>query len=121
MVPHFTVPTPQLTLRRDPDTSVTLRHGDTLHLSCTIELDPAVDIDVRIAGTWDGQGVQNHDYDTVRRTPSKIYEITRTIASLEAARSSVYTCTATVSPREGVADVTPSQKACSMLDITIGK
>ena len=120
MVPHFTVPTPLLTLRRSPDASVTLRHGDPLNLTCTIELDPAVDTAVRIAGTLNGQGIDNSNYDTVRHIPSRIYKINRTTVSLKAART-VYTCTATVSPGPGVADVTPSQKAYSMLNITIGK
>ena len=116
-----TVPTPILTMSRDPDISVTLCHGDPLNLTCTIKLDPAIDIDVTVAGTLSGQGIQNPDYDTVLHIPSRVYRIKRTIASLEAARSAVYTCNATVSPGQGVINITSSEMFCRVLNITVGK
>ena len=80
-----------------------------------------MDTDVRIAGTLNGEGIPNPNYATVRHTPLGVYKINRTVASLKAAKSAVYTCTATISPRPGVANVIHSQQASSTLSITIGK
>ena len=117
----FTVPTPILTMSRDPDASVTLRHGDPLILTCIIELDPAVDIDVKVTGTLSGQGIQTPNFSSVIRIPWKVYQIQQTIASLIANRSAIYTCTATVSPASRDGSVLNSQQKFSMLNVTIGK
>ena len=118
---YSTVPTPLLTMSRDPDASVTLRHGDHLNLTCTIELDQAVDIDVTVTGTLSEKGILNPIFDAVKNVSSNVYQINRTIASLKAARSTVYSCNATVSPGPGVANVTSSGQTYSMLNITVGK
>ena len=117
---YVTVATPLLTVNREPNTSVTLRHGDLLNLTCATELDPAVDIDVNVVGTLSGQGIEDPS-GTFDYIPSRVYQINRTIASLKAARSAVYTCNATVFPGPDVVNVIASEKTSSMLSITIGK
>ena len=107
-------------MNRDPENSVTLRHGDPLNLTCTIQLDPAVDIDVEVTAVLSEQGIQNPDTVTVDSTSLRVYQITKTIMSLKAARSTVYTCNATVSPGPGVGHVVASQESCTMLHITVG-
>ena len=99
---------------------MTLRHGDPLNLTCTIELAPAVDIAVAISGTLNGQGIQNPNYESIRHTSSRIYKINETISSLVAARPSVYTCTATVSPGSGAEYVMASQMTSTVLNVTVG-
>ena len=53
-------------MSHDPDDSVTLHHGDHLNLTCTVALDPAVDIDVTVTGTLSGKGILNPIFDTVK-------------------------------------------------------
>ena len=114
------VATPVVTVHRDPDASVTLRHGDPLNLTCTFELDPAVDIDLSVAGTLSGQGI--HDPSgTVGHISSSVYQIKKTIVSLKAIRSTVYTCNATVRPGPGVVNIIASDKNFGILNITVGK
>ena len=115
---YSTVPIPLLTLDRDPDASVTLRHGDHLTLTCIIQLDPAVDTNVTVTGTLSGPGI--HDYrSTAQLVHSAVYQIRKTIASLTSAKSAVYTCNATVSPNSRYVEA--SDKNCSMLNISVGK
>ena len=118
---HITVATPVLTLNRDPDASVTLRHGDPLNLTCTIELDPAVDINVTVSGTLSGPGIQDPKGNVEYIQSRELYQMKRTIASLEAATSTVYTCTATVRPSRGVVNVQDSEGSRALLTVTVGK
>ena len=80
-----------------------------------------MDIDVTVTGTLSGKGILNPIFDTVKHIPSIVYQINRTITSLEATRSAVYTCNATVFPGPVVVNVEASGKACSVLNITVGK
>ena len=115
---YTTVATPVLSVSRDG--SVTLRHGDPLNLTCTIELDPAVDINVTVSGALRGQGIDNL-MGTLKHISLRIYEIKKTVTSLRAARSTVYTCNATVSPGPGNMNVRGSEKNSSTLNISVGK
>ena len=119
-ISHFAVPTPLLTWRRDPDTIVTLRYGDPLNLTCTIELDPTVDINVTVSGALSEQGTQDRRV-TAEHINSRVYQIKKTVASLQAAGSTEYTCTAEVNPGMGVANVQPSETNHTMLTITVGR
>ena len=116
---YATVATPVITVSRDPDASVTLRHGDPLNLTCTIKLDPAVDIDVTVSGTLSEPGILN-TRDTVGHISSRMYQIKKTVTSLKAARSAVYTCNATVSPTQENTNVRASEKNSSTLNISVG-
>ena len=106
-------------MNRDPDGSVTLRHGDPLKLTCTIELNAAVDIAVIVSGTLSGPGIQIPS--SVEYVHSREYQIKETITSLEAARSSVYACSVTVSPGQGVMNVRASERNHITLTVTVGK
>jgi hypothetical protein len=116
------IPAPELTIIRDPDLSVTLRHGDPLSLTCIIQLDPAVDIDVTVVGTLSGQGIQDsggtveHD-----RSRSGEYQIKKTIATLTASKYVYYTCNVTVSPVREVMYVEHGRRTVSQLNVTVGK
>ena len=79
-----------------------------------------MDIDVEISGTLNGQGIKNRNYESIRHTSSRIYKINRNVTSLVAARSSVYTCTATVSPGLGAENVVASQMTSTVLNLTVG-
>ena len=103
---------------RDPDASVTLRHGDPLTLTCTIQLDPAVDSDVVVTGNLQGQAGRN---STIVTSSDGVYKIILYIHSLRATSSDTYTCSATVTPDLGVMYVQRSELNSDSLDITVGK
>ena len=114
------VPPPTLSVSRDPDASVTLRHGNPLTLTYTIQLDPdpAVDNDVEVTGNLQGRAGRN---STIVMISDGVYKITLYIASLRATASDTYTCSATVGPDSGVVYVQHSDLTSASLDITVGK
>ena len=112
------VPPATLTVIRDPDASVTLRHGDPLTLTCIIQLDPVVDSDVVVTGNLQGQAGRN---STIVLTSAGVYKIILDIHSLRATSSDTYTCSATVKPDLGVMYVQRSGLNSDSLDITVGK
>ena len=120
LISYYTtiVPPPTLSVSRDPDTSVTLRHGDPLTLTCYIKLDPnpAVDSNVVVTGKLEGQEGSN---STTMMATAGEYMILLYLPSLRAAFSDVYTCTATVEPGSGVMYVQSSESSHS-LNITVG-
>ena len=120
LIPYCTpiVSPPTLSVSRDPDASVTLRHGDNLTLTCYIKLDPnpAVDSNVVVTGKLEGQEGSNST--TVMATAGE-YKILLYIPSLRAVFSDVYTCTATVEPGSGVMYAQSSESSHS-LNITVG-
>ena len=104
----------------DPDATVTLHHGDSLTLTCIIELDPAVvDSDVVATGNLGGPGWRSTAMPVM--DSAGMYRITLDIPSLLASLSDTYTCTATVMPGPGVLNVASSSESRSSLDITVGK
>ena len=105
-------------MSRNPDVSTTLRHGNNLTLTCTIQLHPAVvNSDVVVTGNIDGPRVIN---STVMSSAGE-YRIILEIPSLQATASDTYTCTATVKPGSGVMYVNRSEPNSSSLSITVGK
>ena len=117
-VTFVTVPTPELTLSRDPNASVTLRHGDPLSLTCTIQLGSAVDSDVVVTGELSGPGGSN---GTVVMETMRKYCITQTISSLNTTPSDTYTCNTTIDPAIGVENVLKNTDGYSTLTITVGE
>ena len=115
---YLIVPPPSLSVSRDPDTSVILRHGDPLTLTCSIQLDPnpAVDSDVVVTGKL--QGPEGSNSTTVMATAGE-YKNMLYIPSLLATFSDTYTCTATVEPGSGVICAQSSESSHS-LNITVG-
>ena len=105
-------------MSRDPDATVTLRHGDNLTLTCSIQPDssPAVDSGVMVTGSLQGVGKSN---STVT-TSDGVYTIMLYIPSLLASPSDTYTCTAAVEPDSGVQYIQRSESHYS-LNITVGK
>ena len=118
---HFTVPTPMLSIARHPDSNVTLRHGDSLNLTCNIWLGTAVAVnDVQVIGMLSGQGIQRPS-GAIMDISGRMYQIKETIESLEAEKSAEYTCNVTVKPRSAAMHVVSSKKGCIKLSITVGK
>ena len=105
-------------MSRDPDASTTLRHGDSLSLTCTIQLEEAVDSDVVVTGRLQGQAGRN---STVVTSSDKVYKIMLDIPSLRATPSEIYTCAASVAPGSGVDFVQSSEPHTDSLNITVGK
>jgi len=89
------VPPPTLSASRDPDASVTLRHGDPLTLTCSIQLDPNPAVDSNVVVTGKLEGKEGSNSTTVMATAGE-YKILLYIPSLRAVFSDVYTCTATM-------------------------
>ena len=116
------VPTPVLVMSRDPDASVTLRHGDNLTLTCTIQLDLTVDSDVSVIGELRGAQLQVR-FDNVMMLSEGVYQFTGTIPSLQATLSDTYTCNAEIEPASGAMNryIRGSDSAQSTLDIAVGK
>ena len=117
---HSTVPLPTISVSRDPDASTTLRHGDSLTLTCSIQLDPnpAVDSDVMVTGRLQGRAGGN---STIVTPSDGVYKIMLYIPSLRATSSDTYTCTATVEPGSGVMHVQQIESHSDSLNISAGK
>ena len=106
-------------MSRDPEATVTLHNGDSLTLTCTIQLDPAVvDSDVIVTGNLGGPGGSSTAMPVM--DSAGVYRIMLDIPSLLATLSDTYTCTATVMPAPAVVNVLVSE-SLSSLDITVGK
>ena len=105
-----------MTLSRNPNDSVILRYQDSLTLTCTIQLDPAVNSDVMVMATLSGpQGTASPVMGS-----QLMYQITLQENSLLATDSpETYTCSVTIIP---VMDfIASSQEQSDMLDITVGE
>ena len=117
------VPSPLVNLSRDPE-SGTLRHGDNLTLTCTIQLDGAIDTGVVVTVVWTGppgDTVLSPDNTTPTMDSDTIYESTVTFSSLETSDSGGYTCTTTVSPYPSSEFITESEEGTDTLSIIVGK
>ena len=79
-----------------------------------------MDINVTVSGMLSGREISNPN-GTVEHISSRVFQIKKTVASLQAARSTVYTCTAEVNPGLGVVNVQPSETNHTMLTVTVGK
>ena len=104
----------------------TLYTEDDFTLTCTIELNEAVDTGVDVTVVWTGP-----PGDTVLSTGGRItvsdvtgsrptYQSRVDITSLEISDSGAYTCNATASP-DGTTFVTASEATSNTTDVTIGK
>ena len=105
-------------MSRDPDASTTLRHGDSLSLTCTIQLDEAVDSDVVVIGRLQGQAGMSSN--VVARS-GKVYEIVLYIPSLRATPSEICICTTSVEPSLDEMFIQSNELQTDSLNITVGK
>ena len=110
------VATPMVTVDHNPDIVYT---DEDFTLTCTIELDSAVDTDAMVTAEWIGP-----DGELTGTTPTDTdsdgtYESTLT-PSVDTAGSVDYTCTATVSP-DGTPFVTTSDEGADSETVTIGE
>ena len=103
--------------------SVTLDHSENLFscdyftLTCTIELDPAVDIAVFVSIEWMrlNVGLSDGNPSRIIKISNEIYQGTLTLNSLETSDSGNYTCTATVTPSDSFIFVNESEEASSVI------
>ena len=104
----------------------TLYTEDDLTLTCTIELDEAVDTEVDVTVEWTGPNGVTELSTSGRITVSDVtgsrptYQSTVDILSLEMSDSGAYTCNATASPN-GTPFVTASEATSNTTDVTVGK
>ena len=115
------VPSPSVTLSHNPESGI-LRHGDNLTLTCTIQLDGAIDTGVDVTVLWTGPpGNISSDNPTATMDSGTVYESTVTFSSLETSDSGDYTCTATVSPDPSSEFVAESGGRTDTLSIIVGE
>ena len=110
-----------VTVSRDPE-SGTLCHGDNLTLTCTIQLDGAINTGLDVTVVWIGPpGSISPDNPTPTMDSETVYESTVTFSSLENSDSGDYNCTATVRPDPSSEFITESGEGTDTLSITVGK
>ena len=121
MISSAPVPPPTLAFVRVPDTDVTLRHGDTLTLTCTIEFESDdVDSVVTVDGELSGPGLAS--VNTVTEVSPLMYELTLEVTALQAtATPDTYTCTVTANPGPSEMNVIASTQQITTVDITVGE
>ena len=105
----------------------TLYTEDDLTLTCTIELNAAVDTGVDVTVVWTGPPGDTMLSPDGRITVSEVtgsrptYQSTVDITSLQMSDSGTYTCTATASP-DGISFVTASQAGAATTTVQfVGK
>ena len=116
------VPTPTLAFIRVPDADVTLRHGDTLTLTCTIQLESdEVDSAVMVDGSLSGPRLAT--VNSVTEISPIMYQLTGEISELEATTPTpdTYTCTVTVNPGPLEMNIIASELETITLDVTVGE
>ena len=116
------VPTPTLAFIRVPDADVTLRHGDTFTLTCTIQLESdEVDSAVMVDGSLSGPGLP--PVNSFTEISPLMYRLTGEISDLEATTPTpdTYTCTVTANPDPLKMNLIASEPETITLDVTIGE
>ena len=115
------VPPPTLAFVRVPDADVTLRHGDTLTLTCTIEFEPDdVDSVVTVDGELSGPGLSS--VNSVTEVSPLMYELTGEVTGLQATTTpDTYTCTVTANPGSSEMNVIASAQETITEDVIVGE
>lgn len=117
MYSHYsTVPNPTVTVSLGPFENVTLHHGNTLTITCRIQLDLAIDSPVIVTGELSGPGGATSDIVTVS---TGIYQTSLTIASLQESPMDIYTCNNTIISMPSLMFVTDSAEVSASIAISI--
>ena len=121
MISSAPVPPPTLAFVRVPDTDVTLRHGDALTLTCTIQFESDdVDSVVMVDGELSGPGLAS--VNTVTEVSPLMYELTLEVTGLQATTTpDTYTCTVTANPGSSEMNVIASAQQIITVDVTVGE
>ena len=123
MISSAPVPPPTLAFVRVPDTDVTLRHGDALNLTCTIQFEPDdVDSIVTVDGELSGPGLAT--VNIVTKLSPLMYELTGEVTGLQAtatATPDTYTCTVTANPGSSEMNVMASAQETFTVGISVGE
>ncbi len=93
--PLWSVPPLSVAVTASPDRI--LYDGESVTLTCTITVDPAVDSAVAVTASWAGPGGAITD-GVSGVTGSGPYQSTLTLSSLVTSDTGDYTCTASVEP-----------------------
>ena len=119
LLSHFSsVPDPtSISIRSDPNINPIRPLGANITLTCTVDLDPAVDVPVTVNTVWTGP-----DGVTISTTHPVIVNLTRYTSTLMVSsfgrnESGVYNCTATVTSNLSLSETTATMKAI----ITVGR
>ena len=121
--PFFTVSQPTVSIT--PNRTGVLYAGTSLTLTCSIQLNPAVDTTVMVTRMWSGpgsQGVSNSSRVTVSNLLKRsafLYKTTIEFDPLSATDSGNYECEATVTPDPQSQFVIMSTAGSDALYITI--
>ena len=106
-----------MSIKSDPNTDPIRPLGANVTLTCTVDLDPAVDVPVTVTTVWtapDGVTLSPADPITVNMTS---YTSEVMVSSFGRNQSGVYNCTATVSSNLSLSDTIGTEKAI----ITVGR
>ena len=121
--PFFTVSQPTVSIT--PNRTGVLYAGTSLTLTCSIQLNPAVDTTVMVTRMWSGpgsQGVSNSSRVTVSNLLKRstfLYKTTIEFDPLSATDSGNYECEATVTPDPQSQFVNMSTRGSDMHSVTV--
>ena len=119
----FTVPQPNVNIT--PNRTDVLSAGTPLTLTCTIDLNPAVDTTVMVTTMWRGPGLQvvrNSSCVTVSnilKRSALLYETTIEFDPLNTSDGGDYECEATVTPDPQSQFVTMSTRGNTTHSVTV--
>ncbi len=119
------VPPPSAAVTANPELYRSFDNGDTVTLTCTIALDPAVDSVVAVMVSWagpDGKMLSTGDRVTVSDVAgSGPYQSTLTLSSLITSNTGLYTCTASAGPDVSTPHIVASENVTVSRTINVGK
>ena len=121
----FFLTVPQPTVNITPNRTGDLYAGTPLNLTCSIQLNPAVDTTVMVTRMWRGPGsqeVSNSSHVTmsnILKRSAFLYETTIEFDPLSATDSGNYECEATVTPDPQSQFVTMSTRGSGTLTVIV--
>ena len=89
------IPAPNVSITSNPAGIITV--GSTVTLTCTVELDPSVDVPVTVNTVWTGPDNFYRNIMAQQMGSTTTYTSTVLVGSFGRDQSGDYTCTATVS------------------------
>ena len=120
MILPISVPIPEVMISSDPVNPIQLM-GSDVTLTCTVELDPAVDVPVAVNTVWTGPAGFFMTTNTAQPVmgSTTTYTSIAMVSSFGRDHSGVYTCTATVSSSSSL--LTDSGAQSGTARVTVGK
>ena len=113
------VPTPTVSVTSNPTGIITV--GSSVTLTCTVVLDPSVDVPVTVNTMWTGPDNFNRIIMAQQMGSTTTYTSTAMVSSFGRDQSGEYTCTATVSLASPSPFITDSMSSSPLTRVTVGK